>query len=82
MIASEAALLWSCRNHPDLVTKVYGTPVMDLAGRHENAERYRDEGGPLSLFDRSTKSTPFTRELLKAPEMTHKYANHAKNVPD
>ena len=65
------------KNHPELSTKVCGTPVMDLLGRQQNAERYRNEGDPISMCDRSAKSTPFTRDLLSAPAMTHQYANNA-----
>ena len=35
------------------------------------------------MFERSAKSTPFTRDLLSAPAMTHQYANNAYNFkPD
>ena len=50
---------------------------MDLAGRQQNAEIYRNEGDPISIFGRSAKTTPFTRDMLKAPAMTHQYANNA-----
>ncbi len=41
------------KNHPELSTRVYGTPIMDLLSRQQNAEQYRNEGDPLSMFDRS-----------------------------
>ena len=50
---------------------------MDLAGRQQNADRYRNKGDPISIFDRSAKTTPFTRDLLNAPTMTHQCANNA-----
>ena len=67
------------KNHPELSTRVYGTPVMDLLGRQQNAERFRNEGDPISTFDRSAKTTPFTRDLLNAPATIHQYANNAKH---
>ena len=71
------------KSHPELSSRVYGTPVMDLLGKQQNAERNRNEGGPISMFDRSAKSTTFTRDLLNAPAMTHQYANNATNFkPD
>ena len=67
------------KNHPELSTRVYGTHVVDLLGRQQNADIYRNAGDPICMFDRSAKTTPFTRDLLNAPAMTHQYANNAKN---
>ena len=68
------------KNHPELSTRVYGTLVMDLLGIQQNAQIYRNEGDPISMFDRSAKSTPFACDLLSALAMTHQYANNAKHV--
>ena len=82
-IASEAVLHWSCRNHPELLTRVYGTPVFDLAGKQQNAERYRNNWDPISIFDNSAKSTPCTCDLLNAPTLTHQSVNNDNNFkPD
>ena len=70
-------------DHPELQTRVYGTPVMNILGGEKNAERYRNEYDPISVFDRPAKSTPYTPDLLKAPAMTHQYANNAQHFkPD
>ena len=65
------------KNHPELSSRVYNAPALDLLGKQQNAERHRNKGGLISMFDRSAKSTPFTRDLLSAPAMTHQYANNA-----
>ena len=71
------------KNRPELLSRVYNAPVMDLARRQHNAERYRNEGDPISIFDRSAKTAPFTRNLLESPAMTHPYGNNAKQFkPD
>ena len=63
--------------HPELPTRVYGTPVMELPGRQQHAEGYRNEYDPISIFDRSAKTALFTRGLLSAPALAHHYANNA-----
>ena len=53
---------------------------MDIASRQHNAERYRNEGDPISMFDRSAKTTPVTQDLLNAPTLTQQYANNANKI--
>ena len=71
------------KNHPELLTRVYGTLVLCLARGQQTPKDTVTQGTLISIFDRSAKTTPFTRDLLKAPAMAHQYANNAKNFkPD
>ena len=66
------------KNHPELTTRTYSAPVVDVAFRpNANTERYQNCGDPISLFDTSSQTTR-TGQCYDQRTLTHQYQNNAK----
>jgi pimeloyl-ACP methyl ester carboxylesterase len=65
------------RNYPNLQSRTYGAPVLDLTGSDAKAERYRNWLDPVSVLDRSaTRSVKWNP--LDSASLTHAYDNIAQ----
>ena len=73
-----SVVLESQKNHPELKSRTYSAPVVDVAVRpNANADRYRMFGNPISMFDTSTQ-TPMNGQVYDQQTLTHQYQNNAK----
>jgi pimeloyl-ACP methyl ester carboxylesterase len=66
------------KDKPGLASRTYGAPVFDPLGLDSKAERYRNVGDPVSIFDRSARKSihPHPFSSLSGP---HDYSNIAAN---
>ena len=64
------------KDKPGLASRTYGAPVLDPLGLDSKAERYRNVGDPVSIFDRSAKRSvhPHPFGSFSGP---HDYSNIA-----
>ena len=72
------------KHHPELMSRTYGAPVVDLKGAvqptwNTKAERDRILGDPISMFDTSANATAYGT-LYDQRTLTHQYQNNANNV--
>ena len=68
------------KNHPELKSRTYNTPVVVLACRpNANTERYRNHGDPISMFDTPTRTT-MNGKFYDQRTLTHQYQNNAKQI--
>jgi len=71
-----AVALEAQKQNPKLASRTYGAPVFDPLGLDSKAERYRNVGDPVSIFDRSAKKSihPHPFSSFSGP---HDYSNIA-----
>ena len=60
-------------NNPELKSRACSAPIVDVAFRpNANAERYRNSGGPFSMFDTSAQPT-MNCQFCGQQTLTHHY---------
>ena len=72
------------KHHPELQTRTFGAPVVDLTGAinppwkaDPTVQRYRNAGDPISIFDSKAHTTYYGKFYDKST-LTHQYDNNAK----
>jgi len=72
------------KNHPELMSRTYNSPVFDLKGMmpysdNSKVERYRNSGDIVSALGTSAHITPGTKYTDKK-SITHQYENIAEKI--